>query len=106
MKVRYRWSCQILYGKYTEFLEIQRQKSEVAKAREWVQATFWEATAGHLNDFFLEREYESHAQLAEELEARENDFEFMKLMRASYPMVVQGSVNIEIFESVDPARVI
>jgi hypothetical protein len=101
MTVRYRWSCQIIYERYTEFMDIQRQKSEVSKAQGWVPYRFWEATAGRLNDFYLEREYENLADLASELESRESDYEFMRLMRASYPMVVQGSVTIEIFESVD-----
>jgi hypothetical protein len=103
--VRYRWSCQIIYGKRTEFLEIQRRKSEVAGQRGWAQATFWEAAAGFLNDFFLEREYGDLEQLARELEAREADIDFMRLMRASYQLVVQGSIRVEIFQQVNPEAI-
>jgi hypothetical protein len=102
MAVRYRWSCQVLYGKYAEFMELQSQKTGIARAHEWVQATYWEAVAGRVNDFFLEREYESLEQLAAETEARDTDYEFMRAMRATYPLVAQGSIKVEIFESVDP----
>ncbi len=99
-RLRYRWSCQILYGKYTEFMELQRQKDEVAHARGWHRARYWVATAGSVNDFFLEREYESLADFANELQARDEDYEFMRLMRGSYPLVVQGSIRVELFEEV------
>ena len=96
---RYRWSCQILYEHYTEFMNCQRLKNEIAAERGWSLATFWIATAGGLNEFFLEREYESLGQLAVELEARDTDIDFMREMRTSYKYVVQGSVPIELFES-------
>jgi hypothetical protein len=40
MAVRYRWSCQILYGKSAEFMELQQKKLEVAADRGWVPAKF------------------------------------------------------------------
>ena len=98
MAYRYRWSCQILYGSYTNFMEIQQRKVEVAQARGWRDAKFWVATAGNLNDFAIERDYETLDELASELYRRENDFEFMKLMRESYKCVVQGSVRTELFQ--------
>ncbi|HEX2089142.1 MAG TPA: hypothetical protein VHI54_04305 [Actinomycetota bacterium] len=97
-RVRYRWSCQILYERYTGFIDLQRQKDNVAKGKGWTRARYWVATAGHVNDFFLEREYEGLAELAGELQAREEDYDFMRLMRASYPLVVQGSIRVELFE--------
>jgi hypothetical protein len=102
MAVRYRWSCQILYGKYTDFMELQEKKGEVAKGRGWVPTSFWEAVAGRVNDFFLEREYSSLEELAAETQARESDYDFMRLMRSTYPCVMEGSIKVEIFESVDP----
>lgn len=104
MAVRYRWSCQILYGKYAEFMELQEQKTAVAKKRGWVEARFWEAVAGRLNDFFLEREYNTLEELASETAAREADYDFMRLMRASYQLVQQGSITVEIYESVEPGQ--
>jgi hypothetical protein len=56
-------------------------------------------------DFFLEREYPSLEALAAETQARDADYEFSRLMRATYPCVVQGSIVIEIYESVDPGKV-
>ena len=97
-RVRYRWSCQILYGHFGEFFELQQEKHRIAEERGWICPTFWVATAGRLNDFFLEREYGSLDELTGELAAREADYEFMKAMRDSYRLVVQGSVKIEIFE--------
>jgi hypothetical protein len=99
---RYRWSCQILYGHYTDFMDLQGRKSTIAQERGWVPATFWVATAGGLNDFFLEREYADLEHFAKELEARDADFEFMKAMRESYTHVVQGSVKIELFQAAIP----
>ena len=96
--VRYRWSCQVLYGRFGEFFDLQEQKNKIAEARGWTCASFWVATAGNLNDFFLEREYDSLDKLTSELAIREADYEFMKAMRDSYKMVVQGSVRIEIFQ--------
>ena len=100
-RVRYRWSCQVNYSDLAEFLELQRQKAQVAAERDWVAVRFWMASVGTLNDFFLEREYDSLAELAEELLARESDFEFSRLMRASYALVVQGSVRTELFEELN-----
>lgn len=97
-RVRYRWSCQVLYGRFGEFFDLQEEKHRIAEARGWTRPTFWVTTAGRLNDFFLEREYETLDELTSELAAREADFEFMKAMRDSYRLVVQGSVKIEIFE--------
>ncbi len=96
--VRYRLSCQILYGRYTEFMDLQQQKEQVAGTRRWHGARYWVATAGNVNDFFLEREYASLADLANELQAREGDYEFTRLMRASYALVVQGSIRVDLFE--------
>ena len=96
---RYHWSCQILYGHYTDFMELQQQKNDIAQRRGWSAASFWIATAGKLNDFYLEREYPNLGELAQELEARENDTEFMRAMRESYKHVVQGSVRVQLFET-------
>ena len=101
---RYRWSCQVLYSNYGEFFSLQEQKAALAEQRGWQAARFWVAIAGNLNDFFLERDYETLEALVTELAAREADYDFMKLMRASYKLVVQGSVRIELFETATPVR--
>ena len=99
MAVRYRWSCQVIYSSYGEFYDLQMQKDAVAAERRWVRATYWNALAGHLNDFFLEREYPTLEAFAAEQAEREKDFEFMKLMRESYKLCVQGSIRAELYES-------
>ena len=99
MGVRYRWSCQVQYGRYGEFFDLQQKKTVIAQARGWVAATYWVAVAGNLNDFFLEREYGSLEEFAIEQQQREKDFEFMKVMRESYRLCVQGSVRVELFET-------
>ena len=98
---RYRWSCQVLYDGMTDFLDIQHRKIEVGRARGWRDPRFWVATAGNLNDFTIEREFETLQGLANELHERQKDFEFMKLMRESYTHLVQGSVRTEILELVE-----
>ena len=98
---RYRWSCQVLYGHLTDFMTLQQRKVEVAQARGWGLPRFWVATAGNLNDFAVEREYETLESLAKELNERQKDLEFMKLMRESYTHLVQGSVRTELLESVE-----
>ena len=97
---RYRWSCQVLYGHMTDFMELQHRKVEVAQSRGWLEPRFWVATAGNLNDFAVECDYQSLEHLAKELSERQHDFEFMKLMRESYAHLVQGSVTTELLESV------
>ncbi len=101
MAIRYRWSCQVLYARYGEFYDLQRLKDAVAQQRGWTQATYWIALAGNLNDFFLEREYETLQDFAREQEEREGDHEFMKLMRDSYKLCVQGSIRIEMFRAAE-----
>ncbi len=81
---RYRWSCQVVYGAYAEFFELAQQKRELARARGWILSRYWVATAGNLNDFFEERDYETFEDLAHELSLREDDYEFMKVMRTIY----------------------
>ena len=100
-RVRYRWSCQVTYGALTGFLDLQQQKVRLAEHRGWVKPRFWMASIGTLNDFFLEREYGGLPELAAELAARERDSEFTRLMRASYSLVVQGSIRTELFEELD-----
>ncbi len=102
MAYRYRWSCQILYGRYTEFMEIQQRKVQIGRDRGWSEPRFWITSAGNLNDFFIERDFESLDDLAADLAAREGDFEFMKLMRDSYKLVVQGSVKTELLQTARP----
>lgn len=102
--VRYRWSCQVIYGRWGEFYELQEAKAALAVERGWVIPRFWVATAGNLNDFFLERDYDTMEELTRELTAREADYDFMKLMRESYRMVVQGSVRIELFQTAAAGR--
>jgi hypothetical protein len=70
---RYRWSCQVIYGRWAEFYELQEAKAAVAKERGWVPSSFWVASAGSLNDFFLEREYQTLEELSAELWKREGD---------------------------------
>ena len=101
MAVRFRWSCQVIYSNYGEFYDLQMAKDAVAVERGWVRATYWIALAGRLNDFFLEREYPTLEAFAAEQGRREKDFEFMKLMRESYKLCVQGSVAVELFESAE-----
>jgi hypothetical protein len=82
-------------------MQFQHRKGEVAQARGWGLPRFWVATAGNLNDVAVEREYETLERLAKELDERQKDFEFMKLMRESYTHLVQGSVRTELLESVE-----
>ena len=100
---RYRWSCQVTYGSYGEFFELAERKRELARERGWKVSHYWVATAGNLNDFFEERDYETFEDLAHELSVRESDYEFMKLMRTLYKLCVQGSVRTEFFRTAGPA---
>ena len=100
-RVRYRWSCQVNYSDLTEFLEIQREKAETAARQGWVASRFWMASVGTLNDFFLEREYTNLGEFAAEMTQRAGNIDFSRLMRASYPLVVQGSIRAELFDELD-----
>ena len=96
---RYRWSCQVKYGEWAEFFELQKGKARVAEEHGWVPARFWVSVAGNLNDFSLERDYDTLEHLSSELLEREADYDFMKLMRDSYKMAVQGSIRVEFFQT-------
>jgi hypothetical protein len=61
------------------------------------------ATWGNLNDFLEERDYESYEALAQDLAVREADYDYMRLMRSSYKLLVQGSVRTEFFRTATPA---
>ena len=96
---RYRWSCQVIYGNWADFFELQQGKADLAAERGWTPARFWVSLAGNLNDFFLERDYETLEQLSSELLIREDDHDFMKLMRASHKLAIQGSIHVELFQT-------
>ncbi|MGI8707498.1 MAG: response regulator [Actinomycetota bacterium] len=50
----------IIDGNWADFFQLQQGKAELAASRGWTPARFWVSLAGNLNDFFLERDYESH----------------------------------------------
>ena len=99
---RFRWSCQIVYGHYADFFEIQQRKQELAATKGWRGSSLWVATSGNLNDFFEERDYDTYEALAHDLSVREGDYDYMRLMRSSYKLLVQGSVRTEFFRTATP----
>jgi hypothetical protein len=89
----------VSYGEWVDFYGLQEGKASLAAERGWVPSRFWVSLAGNLNDFFLERDYNTLEELSTELLIREADHEFMRLMRESYKLAVQGSVRVELFQT-------
>jgi hypothetical protein len=89
---RYRWSCQIIYGSYADFFEIQQKKQMLVRERGWKGSSLWVATSGNLNDFFEQRDYDRFDELAGELAVREADYDY-KAAPPSLPLAAQAHRN-------------
>ena len=97
--VRARFIVQVRYGHFAEFLKASEQLNEIARERGWAEATFWVATAGTANELIAEVDYPDLATFEREGEAQGADAEWMKVIRSTVDMVVQGSARSELFQT-------
>jgi hypothetical protein len=96
---RARFTVQVKYGHFAEYLKIAEQLNEIAKARGWTQSTFWTAAFGKANEFIVETEYPDMATLQREGDAFQSDAEVMKLFRSTVEHVVEGSGRGELLQT-------
>jgi NIPSNAP len=97
--IRVRFIAQVRYGHFAEYLKAGEQLNEIARERGWAEATFWVSVAGTANELFVEVEYPDLATLEREGEAQDADAEWMKVIRSTVDMVVQGSARSELFRT-------
>jgi hypothetical protein len=97
--IRARFIAQVRYGHFAEYLKAAEQLNEIARERGWAELTFWVSTAGTANELFAEVDYPDLATFEREGEAQAGDAEWMKVIRSTIDMVVQGSVRSELFQT-------
>ena len=97
--VRARFIVQVRYGHFAEYLKALEQLNEIARARGWAEATFWVATAGTANEVIADVEYPDLATFDHEGQAQSSDSEWMKVIRSTADMVVQGTGRSELLQT-------
>ena len=97
--VRARFMVQVRYGHFAEYLKAAEQLNEIARERGWATATFWVATVGTANELIAEVDYPDLATFEREGDAQAADAEWMKVIRSTVDMVVQGSARSELFQT-------
>jgi hypothetical protein len=97
--IRARFIAQVRYGQFAEYLKAGEQLNEIARERGWAEATFWVSTAGTANEIFAEVDYPDLATFEREGDAQGADAEWMKVIRSTVDMVVQGSARSELFQT-------
>jgi hypothetical protein len=96
---RARFSVEVRYGHFAEYLKIAEQLNEIARARGWAESTFWTPAVGTANEFIAETEYPDLATFEKEGDAFQSDAEVMQLVRSSTEHVVQGSARSELLQT-------
>jgi hypothetical protein len=97
--VRARFIVQVRYGQFAEYLKASEQLNEIARGRGWAEATFLVAMAGTANELIGEVEYPDLATYEREGEAQAADAEWMKVIRSTVDMVVQGTGRSELLQT-------
>ena len=97
--VRARFMVQVRYGHFAEYLKASEQLNEIARERGWATATFWVATVGTANELIAEVDYPDLATFEREGDAQAADAEWMKVIRSTVDMVVQGTGRSELFQT-------
>ena len=97
--IRARFIAQVRYGRFAEYLEALEQLNRISRERGWTPATFWVATAGTANELIAEADYPDLATFEREGQAQAGDAEWMKVIRSTVDMVVQGSARSELFQT-------
>src|SRR5262245_27963560 len=94
--VRARFTIQVRYGHFAEYLKASEQLNEIARERGWAEATFWVSLAGTANGLVAEVEYPDLATFEREGDAQGADADWMKVVRSTVDMVVQGTGRGEV----------
>jgi len=94
--VRARFIVQVRYGHFAEYLKAAEQLNEIARQHKWAEATFWVAAAGPANELVAEVDYPDLATFEREGDAQSSDAEWMKVIRSTVDLVVQGTGRSEL----------
>jgi NIPSNAP len=97
--VRARFIVQVRYGHFAEYLKAAEQLNEIARKRGWAEATFWVAAAGTANELIAEVDYPDLATFDQEGQAQSSDAEWMKVIRSTVDLVVQGTGRSELLQT-------
>ena len=97
--VRARFIVQVRYGHFAEYLKAAEQLNAIARERKWVEATFWVAAAGPANELIADFDYPDLATFEREGEAQSSDAEWMKVIRSTVDIVVQGTGRSELLQT-------
>ena len=97
--VRARFTVQVRYGSFAEYLKAMEQLNEVARQRGWAEATFWVYTVGTANELIAEVDYPDLATFESEGQAQSSDADWMNVIRSTTDFVVQGSGRSELVQT-------
>ena len=97
--VRARFIVEVRYGHFADYLKTGEKLNEIARGRGWAEATFWVATAGKANELIAEVDYPDLATFERERDATSADAEWMKVIRSTVDMVVQGTGRSEVLQT-------
>ena len=97
--VRARFTIQVRYGHFAEYLKAMEQLNAIARGRGWAEATFWVATVGAANELIAEVDYPDLATFEREGEAQSSDAEWMKVIRSTVDIAVQGTGRSELLQT-------
>ena len=97
--VRARFTIEVRYGHFAEYLKALEQLNEHARERGWAEATFWTPMVGKANELIAEVEYPDLATFEREGDAQSADADWMKIIRSTIDMVVQGTGRSEVVVS-------
>jgi hypothetical protein len=97
--VRRRFTVQVRYGHFAEYLKVGEKLNEVARARGWAEATFWVQLGGTANELIAEVELPDLATFEQQNAASAADTEWMQLIRSTADMVVQGTGRSELLQT-------
>jgi NIPSNAP len=97
--VRARFIVQVRYGHFAEYLKALEQLNEIARERGWAEATFWVSAAGTANELIAEVDFPDLATFEREGNAQSSDAGWMKVIRSTVDVVVQGSGRTELLQT-------
>jgi hypothetical protein len=97
--VRFRFTVEVKYGHFAEYLKICEQLNEIARARGWAEFTYWAPIVGTANELVGEADYPDLATFDNEGDAFQSDAEAMKVFRSGADHVVQGSGRSELLQT-------
>ena len=98
---RHRTIETVQYGKFDEYVELQRKQNALCREQGWPEAKFFMPAPGAINQFVVEVEYESLSDYEQDSKAALSHDVFMDLERQQSALVIDGSARSELLMSID-----